>query len=177
VDEELRWPLVNAVYGAGCDTGVVLDVDAGLGDDVRHRWLLYLRCSDPIATAKSNAFQSMGGGRRHHDAAWPNNRNQPQMRSCQHDPWSSSALSNEFTPPRGRFLATSSLENRDHIRPGYEDLKTFVPSPRAIPRCGSSNCRLHGNFSNQDASITSSTRSFSLIRVTHHSAAAHRSLR
>ena len=53
-----------------------------------------------------------------------------------HDSWSrtpSSALPNEAHPPRGRFLVTSNLENRDHIRPGHEDLKTFVPSPRAIP--------------------------------------------
>jgi hypothetical protein len=53
-----------------------------------------------------------------------------------HGSWSRtppSALSNEANPPRGCFLVTSNLEHRDHIRPGHEDLKTFVPSPRAIP--------------------------------------------
>ena len=42
-------------------------------------------------------------------------------------------------------------------------------APARWPRYGSSNCRLHGNFSNQGASITSSTRSCSLIRISHHS--------
>jgi hypothetical protein len=156
-------------------------------------------CSVPIATAKSNAFQLMGGGRRHPDTAWLNDRNQPQTQSCSTS-WSrtpSSALSFETHPPRGRLLVTSNLENRDHIRPGHEDLKTLsyrLPVPSQLPsvlakspagwpsspsvpvtakagaparwaRCGSSNCRLHGNFSNQGASITSSTRSLSLIHI------------
>jgi hypothetical protein len=114
---------------------------------------------------------------------------------------SSSALSNEFNPPRRRFLVTSSLENRDHIRPqGTKISRPSCPlpvlsqlpsvlakspagwpsspsvpvtakagAPARWPRCGSSNCRLHGNFSNQGASSTSSTRSFSLIRISDHS--------
>jgi hypothetical protein len=40
-------------------------------------------------------------------------------------------------------------------------------APARWLRFGSSNCRLHGNFSNQGASTTSSTRSFSLIRISH----------
>src|SRR5439155_21527767 len=43
VDDEDPAGLVDAVHGADVDAGAVFDVDAGLGDDVRHGGLLYRR--------------------------------------------------------------------------------------------------------------------------------------
>jgi len=43
VDHEHPAGLVDAVHGADVDARLVLDVDAGLGDDVRHGGLLYRR--------------------------------------------------------------------------------------------------------------------------------------
>ena len=43
IDHEHAAGLVDAVHGADVDTGLVLDIDAGLGDDVRHGGLLYRR--------------------------------------------------------------------------------------------------------------------------------------
>ena len=43
VDDEDAAGLVDAVHGADVDAGAVFDVDAGLGDDVRHGGLLYRR--------------------------------------------------------------------------------------------------------------------------------------
>ena len=91
----------------------------------------------PIATAKSNAFQLVGGGRRRPGCRMAE-RPQPTAHAIVFTmtlghPTPSSVLPNEAHPPRGRFLVASNLENRDHICPGHENLKTFVPSPRAIP--------------------------------------------
>jgi hypothetical protein len=86
VDEELRWPLVNAVYGAGCDKALFWTSMQGLammyGTLASLPALLGSHCNGEVQRDPVN------GGRRHPDAAWPNNRNQPQMRSCQHNPWS-----------------------------------------------------------------------------------------
>jgi len=43
IDHEDPSGLVDAVHGADVDAGAVFDVDAGLGDDVRHGDLLYRR--------------------------------------------------------------------------------------------------------------------------------------
>src|SRR5580704_7271556 len=58
VDVEHGLALVDAVHGADFDTGLVLHVDAGLSDDIRHSNLLMTR----ISASKPPYFYQLGRG-------------------------------------------------------------------------------------------------------------------
>jgi hypothetical protein len=85
------------------------------------------------------------------------------------------AQGTKISRPSCRLPVPSQLPSVLAKSPAGGPSSTSVPvtpkagAPARWPRCGSSNCRLQGNFSNQGASMTSSTRSFSLIRISHHS--------
>ena len=72
MDEELIGSLVDAVDWAHLDAGLVLHVEARLGDDIRHRTLLLVSVQLPSADCARR-----GTSVRHRQAARPDSIDRP----------------------------------------------------------------------------------------------------